>query len=146
MIYSINWKDNQVAKYKKININCPNIYMWTSLKVMPPIYFHGTYNRNKEYNNTVWQQILSYRTLFFGIIASISYAFSSRMNRSLHVALIKICTRGGDLLLHSCYDDITARTMLSMLSSIHQQNPGGSHKASHQTIWPRLAMCSCQML
>lgn len=27
MIYSINWKGKQVEKYKKVNINCPNIYI-----------------------------------------------------------------------------------------------------------------------
>ena len=23
-------------------------------KVMPPIYFHGNYNRDKDHNNTIW--------------------------------------------------------------------------------------------
>jgi hypothetical protein len=28
-------------------------YMWAAPKVMPPIYFHGNYNRYKEHNNTI---------------------------------------------------------------------------------------------
>ena len=38
---------------------CPNLnqylYYFTRAapKVMPPIYFHGNYNRYKEYNNTI---------------------------------------------------------------------------------------------
>ena len=28
-------------------------YTQVALKVMPPIYFHGSHNRYKEYNNTI---------------------------------------------------------------------------------------------
>ena len=31
------------------------------------------------------------------------------MSKSLHATLIKICTNGGDRLLHSCYDSIVAK-------------------------------------
>ena len=44
------------------------------------------------------EQILSYKTLFFNIV-TISYAFPSAMNKSLHVALVKIYTSRGDPLL-----------------------------------------------
>ena len=37
------------------------------------------------------EQILSYTTLFFNIITTISYAFLPVMNKSLHAVLIKIC-------------------------------------------------------
>ena len=46
------------------------------------------------------QQILSYTTLFFNIVITISYAFSPATNNSLHA------TRhpsGGHSLFHSCY-------------------------------------------
>jgi len=39
------------------------------------------------------EQILGYKILFFNIITTISYAFSPAMNKSLHAALIKICTK-----------------------------------------------------
>jgi len=29
------------------------VYMKVAPKVMPPIYFHGNYNKYKEYNNTI---------------------------------------------------------------------------------------------
>ena len=42
-----------------------NIYqresMQASLKVMPPIYFHGNDNRYKEHSNTIWQSKFSVR-------------------------------------------------------------------------------------
>ena len=30
------------------------VYTRAAPKVMPPIYFHGNYNRYKEHNNTIW--------------------------------------------------------------------------------------------
>ena len=45
------------------------------------------------------EQILSYKTLFFSMITTVSYAFLPAMNKSLHAALIRICTHGGDSLL-----------------------------------------------
>ena len=50
--------------------------------------------------------LLSYRMLFSSTVTTSSCAFSSAMNRSLHVPLVKICTGGGDqlslLLLLQC--------------------------------------------
>jgi len=42
------------------------------------------------------EQILSYKTLFFNIVITTSYAFSLVMNKSLHATLVKICTSRGD--------------------------------------------------
>jgi len=42
------------------------------------------------------EKIHSYKTLFFNIIATINYAFSPAMNKSLHAVLVKICTSGRD--------------------------------------------------
>ena len=50
------------------------------------------------------EQILSYRTLFFNIDITITYAFSHRMSKSFHATFIKICTSEGD----SCCCDTTA--------------------------------------
>ena len=64
--------------------------MQDALKIMPPICFHGNYNKYKKHNNTIWQ-ILSYKTLLFKTITTISYAFLPGMIKSLHAVLIKIC-------------------------------------------------------
>ena len=79
---------------------------------MPPIYFHGTYNRYKRHSIYLIEQILSYKTLFFNTVTIISNAFSPAMNKSLHAILIKICTNGGASLSHSCQDGVIARKML----------------------------------
>jgi len=52
------------------------------------------------------EQILSYKTLFFNTVATITYAFLSVMNKNLHAALIKICTSRSNPLFHSCYDGV----------------------------------------
>jgi len=36
------------------------------------------------------EKIHSYKTLFFNIIATINYAFSPAMNKSLHAVLVKL--------------------------------------------------------
>ena len=54
------------------------------------------------------EQILSYKTLFFNIVTAIRNAFSPATNKSLHAALIRICTWGDDPLCHSCYDGVIA--------------------------------------
>jgi len=59
-------------------------------------------------------KILSYKKLFFNTVIAISCAFSSAMNKSLHAALIIICTRGDDPLFHSCCDSATAKKILPM--------------------------------
>ena len=54
---------------------------------MPPIYFHGNYNRYKEHN--LLEQIVSYKTLFFDVVTTIGYALSPAMNKSLHAAIVR---------------------------------------------------------
>ena len=66
---------------------------------MPPVYFGGNRNRYKKPNNTLIEQILSYKALFFNTVTVISYAFLPAMNKSLHAMLVNICTIGGDPLL-----------------------------------------------
>lgn len=53
------------------------------------IYFHVNYNRYKEHNN-VFEQILSYRTLFFNSTTINSYKFSTEMKKSLYPTLVNI--------------------------------------------------------
>jgi hypothetical protein len=65
------------------------------------------------------EQILSYKTLFFDLVTTIGYALSPAMNKSLHAALVKICTSGGGVLFHSSYDGVVARKMLSTQSIFH---------------------------
>jgi len=39
--------------------------MYIALKVMPPIYFHGDYNRYKEHNNTIgWSKFSATKHYF----------------------------------------------------------------------------------
>jgi len=57
------------------------------------------------------EQILSYKTLFFSPVITISNAFLPAMNQSLHNMLVEVCTSRGDPLFHSCYDGIIARKM-----------------------------------
>jgi len=45
------------------------------------------------------EQILSHKTHLFNVVTTTSYAVSPAMKKSLHAALITICTGGGDLLL-----------------------------------------------
>lgn len=60
---------------------------------MPPVYFHGNYDRYKEHSNTVWKSIFSAtKYYFFNVDMSISYRFSPAKDKSLHVVLINICT------------------------------------------------------
>jgi len=68
---------------------------------------------------TPLEQILSYKTLFFNIVTTINYAFLPAMNKSLHAALVNICTSGADPLYHSFYDGIIARKMLPIDSIFH---------------------------
>jgi len=70
---------------------------------MPPIYFQGDYNRNKEYNNTIWQRKFSAAKHHFQH-STISYVFSPVMNESLHATLVTICiaVRNVACLSHCC--------------------------------------------
>ena len=58
------------------------------------------WRQRAQYHHLI-EQILYYKTLFFSIVATVSYAFSPVMNKSLHAALITICTSKGDPLLLS---------------------------------------------
>jgi hypothetical protein len=60
-------------------------------------------------------QVVSYKILLFHIVTSTGYALSPAMNKSLHAALIKICTSGGDPLSHSCINGVVIRKMLLAL-------------------------------
>ena len=68
---------------------------------------------------TLIEHIVNYKTLFFNIVTTIIYAFSPAMNKSLHAALVNICTSGADPLYHSFYDGIIARKMLPIDSIFH---------------------------
>ena len=60
---------------------------------MLPIYFHGTYNRHKEHNNTVWKNKFSatkHVSFFPHIVITISDAFLTAINNSLHSVLVKM--------------------------------------------------------
>lgn len=65
------------------------------------------------------EHILCYGTQFSDVVITISRAFSTAMNSSLHAALIKVCTSGGDPLLHSCYEGVAAGKMLPMWLNFH---------------------------
>jgi hypothetical protein len=49
------------------------------------------------------EQILSYKTLFFDTVTTIGYALLPAMNKSLHAALVKICTSGDGVQGCNCY-------------------------------------------
>mgnify|MGYP001853061509 CR=1 FL=1 len=65
---------------------------------MPPIYFHGNYNRYKEHNNAVWQSKFSATKYYFSAhsLPLAMLFFLLPMNKSLHAMLIKIHTSRGD--------------------------------------------------
>lgn len=76
-----------------------------TLTVISPVYFCGIYNRYKKYNRSFTEYIFSYKTLFFNILFIISYAFSPAVNKSLHAALVHICTSRGDhCYYHHCWE------------------------------------------
>jgi hypothetical protein len=43
------------------------------------------------------------------MVTTTGCAFSSAMNKSLHAALVKICTSGGNPLSHSCDDGVVRK-------------------------------------
>ena len=64
------------------------------------------------------EQILSYKTLFFSIVTTLSCALLPATNKSLYTMLIIICSNGGYSVFHSCYDGIIAETYhLAVLTS-----------------------------
>ena len=58
---------------------------------MPPIHFHGNYNRYKEHKNTIWQRTFSATKHYFST-KSRPLAFLPVMNKNLHVVLVTIYT------------------------------------------------------
>ena len=98
---------------------------------MPPISFHGKYNRYKEYSNTVWQSKFSaIKYDFFYIVTITRYAFLPAMNTSLHAMLVKICTSRGDPLLLS--------SLLKCITSCHT--------VLIPTVWSPQTFSKCQRM
>ena len=58
----------------------------------------ATTDTNSTVTLSLIEQTLTYKTLFLHTGTNISYAFSPVMNKSLHTALVTICTSRGDLL------------------------------------------------
>jgi hypothetical protein len=56
------------------------------------------------------------------------------MNKSLHVALVKICTSGCGPLFHSSYDGVVTRKMLSTQSIFHHPEQMEVRRGQIQTI------------
>ena len=80
------------------------------------------------------EQILSYKTLFFNIVTTNSYAFSPAKKKSLHATLVVICTSGGDPLFHNCYDSVVAKKILPM-QSIGSKRRTSEVAKSGQWLW-----------
>ena len=74
-------------------------------EVMPPVYFHGNYNRFKEHNN-IWQSKFWAVKHYFSIVITISCAFLPTVNESLRVMLVKNCMAVWNMacLLHHCWN------------------------------------------
>jgi hypothetical protein len=60
------------------------------------------------------EEILTYKNLFFEIVNTIGYALSPAMYKSLHAALVRICTSGDGPLFHSSYDGLIARKVTTL--------------------------------
>ena len=70
-------------------------------------YFHGNYNRHKELQHCLVEQVLSYTILFFNKVTTIRLCIFPVMNKSLCATLVRD-------LFHNCYDGAVARKMLPM--------------------------------
>lgn len=57
------------------------------------------------------------------------------MNKSLHAALVNICTSGADPLYHSSYDGVIAKKMLPMQSIFHQLELVEVRRHQIRAIW-----------
>ena len=53
-------------------------------------------------------------------------------NSRLHDLLIKICTAEGELLFHTCYDNINSRKMFTRIAHFSSAQRGGSQKVPNQ--------------
>ena len=96
---------------------------------MPPIYFQGNYKRYKEHNNSLIEQILSYKRVFFNTVTTTSSAFSPAMSKSLHAALVTICTSRDDPLL-KCTTSVSLTVLTTTVWSLSMQalmNVSGCH-------------------
>jgi len=78
--------------------------------------------------------MLSYKTLFFDIVTTIGHALSPAMNKSLHAALVKICTSRGGPLFHNLYDGVIARKILSTQSIFHRPKQMEVRRGQIRTI------------
>lgn len=58
------------------------------------------------------------------------------------VKVNKMCTGGGDLVFHSCYDVIVASKIHLSLVCTAEDTESGLHDGCGRTVWPRLAVCS----
>ena len=92
------------------------------------------------------EQILSYKIHFFNIVTTISFAFSPVINNSLHATLTKICTSGGDTLLHNVSRPTTS--LFGLRECKHQWMSMGAFFFPHGGIqWHIFAshVLSCQV-
>ena len=62
-----------------------------------------------------WQSKFCCKTLFFNIVTTLTNAFLTMMNKSLHAMLLKICTSRGDPLSH-CHHCWNAPSNTSLCS------------------------------
>lgn len=93
--------------------------------------------------------IFIYKTLFFNVITTISYAHSSAMNKSLRDVFIKIGMSIGGPLIHSYYDSIVARKYCPCNPFFIKMNRWKSkgtksrlHSEWGRTVQTKLANCS----
>ena len=91
---------------------------------------------------TLLEQILTYRTLFFNIVTTMSYAFLPVMNKSMHAMLVKTCTGGGDPLLLKC----TTHHLTVFTSTVWSPETFSKHQwmsvGATFSAWRYLANCS----
>ena len=75
--------------------------MWVTVKVIPPIYFHGNYSRYKRAITLFDSANSQLQNTIFEHSHHCSYAFLPVMNKSLYAALISMYTSGDPLSLSS---------------------------------------------
>ena len=80
------------------------------------------------------KKILSYKTVIFNTVTSVSYAFFFQWWTRACILHSKICTSRGDPLFHSSCDDFFARKMLTMQSIFHWPEQVEVRRHQIQTI------------
>jgi len=97
--------------------------MWITLKVMPPIYSYGNYNRYKEH--CLIGQIPRYKTLFFNI-SPLAERFCQN-EQDLCAALVNIYTSGGSPLspLLKCTTTVLTSTVWCLHKHSASMNVNG---------------------